>query len=34
MMLKSINKKKTNETIKRELLNLIQESDNVDEHFI
>ena len=31
MMLKSINKKKTNETIKRELLNLIQESDNVDE---
>ena len=30
-MLKSINKKKTNETIKRELLNLIQESDNVDE---
>ena len=31
MMLKSINKKKINETIKRELLNLIQESDNVDE---
>ena len=31
MMLKSINKKKTNETIKRQLLNLIQESDNVDE---
>ena len=30
-MLKSINKKKTNKTIKQELLNLMQESDNIEE---
>ena len=31
MVSKSINKKKSNETIKRELLNLLQENDNVEE---
>ena len=31
MVLKSINKKKTNETIKRELLNSLYENDNVEE---
>ena len=31
MVSKSINKKKSNETIKRELLNLLQENDNIEE---
>ena len=31
MVSKNINKKKTNETIKRELLNLLQENDNVED---
>ena len=31
MVSKSINKKQTNETIKRELLNSLQENDNVGE---
>ena len=31
MVSKSINKKKTNETIKLELLNLLQGNDNVEE---
>ena len=31
MVSKSINKKKSNETIKRELLNLFQENDNIEE---
>ena len=31
MVSKSINKNKTNETVKRELLNLLQKCDNVEE---
>ena len=31
MVSKSINKKKSNETIKRELLNLLQENDNIED---
>ena len=31
MMLKSISIKKTNETVKQELLNLLKENDNVDK---
>ena len=31
MASKSINKKKTNETVKRELLNSLQEKDGVEE---
>ena len=31
MVSKSINKKKANETIKRELLNSLQENDNIEE---
>ena len=31
MVLKSINKKETNKTIKRKLLNSMQENDNVEE---
>ena len=31
MVTENITKKKTNETIKRELLNLLQENDNVQE---
>ena len=31
MVSKSINKKKSNETIKRELLNMLQENDNIEE---
>lgn len=31
MASKSINKKKTNETVKRELLNTLQENDGVEE---
>ena len=34
MVSKSINKKKTNETIKRELLNSLQENGNVEKQVL
>ena len=34
MVTENITKKKTNETIKRELLNLLQENDNVQEQWL
>ena len=34
MMSKSITKKKTNEIIKREMLNLLQENDGVEERVL